>query len=88
VNPQPVPILVVVAVSQLNLVTTEVEKGSGRTLIELGLVGPKKLTNVTEGFKPRRKGIQSIFWNYYHVAGNKNEPELSEEFVLSVVCAH
>lgn len=41
VNPSKVSILVGVAMNQMKIVTTEVEKGSGRTSVELGLVGPK-----------------------------------------------
>ena len=37
-------ILVVVAINQMRTLMTEVDKGSGRTAIVLGLVGPKGKT--------------------------------------------
>ena len=43
-------ILVVVAFSQIIPLTTEVDKGSEKTLHELGLVGPKVYVNSIKGF--------------------------------------
>ena len=63
----------VVAVSQLKQMMTEVEKGSGRTLIVLGLVGPKECIDISEDSispKGERVKILALSWIY----GNNKEP--------------